>query len=891
MRWYPAVACLALLAAGAVGRCPPAPGIPLWGECTQQEECCAPGGFCRRQTAQYWQCDYAADRSNGMEVPCVDRKDEDGDDWRLRVPREGPFFTLFASCNQFSRDLLEDNYTSTTFSCTQHADDEGSARLTVTEACCVCQTDPTDPLFNSSRLNSNETNETTPRNESGTGMRNVTRNGTGTVTDRPSGAAEPTVGSGSDVIGVASAASVLIGGGAGLAMRQVLALDRTCFVSPSAALGEDPEGMLPGGGAAKQRALSEGSAMQHRAFIAFLHPTQLTVLGMTSAGMVVGGFIICGCATILILLLAACAPKSSHLAPLSDLGLIQVPSAALVPFMYFLQGISLGAFYLFFQIPSWGAYGVGFTAIVVCAVVLFYLAVQLRGGMKSGQAVYMLDTALESKWMEFLIGPGEWVARKDSLWIQRYAVVMRLYRREVLWFPVIDMASSLTLSGIHSVQTQNYSHCGLVKMLSAGLFSILLVLTVMYWPHARVRDAYTWIIILAVQTASATAFSIGFYNIAAEDTPVVTNTIRHCFDAGSLLATVAVVVIVMNLILDIVAVGYVITSGRVARLQTEAEALFDDVEKSRTDMITSNYSPGNNSPEPEEKDARDTATEKTSTLRSTAGMASLPPIPPGRKAGSCYILETHSENDLRPPSPTKSPVPPPVLSAFSPTSVLLSPTSKLRSVASAKHTFGELSGGTGQSTAGRPHIQTVQSRSASDWALLERAPTAGQEGATHRSPLAAMIPAPVPRKKVKDTRTPPMAPSATLLHRLAHSPSGGADGGGLLSKAVEKTAETSACSLPGAPVVVGGTPHPPPTSNVQAPQQGLVAGLLNGNIAYTTLASCGTDASPSRKRHVFGNQLGLRTSGLSEGLLTSPNKAGPGLKSVPRDVPPRDPDV
>eukprot|EP01061_Rhynchopus_euleeides_P011349 TRINITY_DN20910_c0_g1_i1.p1 TRINITY_DN20910_c0_g1~~TRINITY_DN20910_c0_g1_i1.p1 ORF type:complete len:389 (+),score=136.80 TRINITY_DN20910_c0_g1_i1:160-1167(+) len=219
---------------------------------------------------------------------------------------------------------------------------------------------------------------------------------------------------------------------------------------------------------------------------------------------------------------------------------------------------------------------VGIVCIVVCIVVPLYLFRTVAHSVPE-LAVYAKAETRTHPLTRLLLGHGEWVnTYRDTLWVQRYASVMKLYKQEVAWFAFVEFAGSFALSAVNSATTTNSVGCGHVKLASGIIFTALLALESWIWPHARFRDAVVDVIIMGVQAAAMYLMAIGYYKDDEKD---------WTFGVASSLLLVAVVLLLARTVVDIFVEIYIIITRRRRSLQEDVLRQLDRTNINHDDML------------------------------------------------------------------------------------------------------------------------------------------------------------------------------------------------------------------------------------------------------------------------------------------------------------------
>ena len=299
--------------------------------------------------------------------------------------------------------------------------------------------------------------------------------------------------------------------------------------------------------------------LNERQYPMALHPTRISLFGSEAAGVVVGNFAI----TVGFSLLAFLVVKTVSLAgcfasTLDTLGLCRFPSAPLFVFQYLLQGTALGAMALVFYPPSIALFLLGALTLFACVVVPCFVLREVTRGVPT-QGYYLNDeTTKDRRYLNALIGPGEWVSRQEkNMWSLRYASVTRQYRESWACYGFVDMSASLVIAAVQGPSTDTMTGCGHQKVFYGVVFLVLLTAEAVAWPRARTRDNYIMSAMLATQSFGMFLMGVGYYK---------GNPDSWVFVTASWLMMGAAGIMMIKVVLDIGAEGYILFSKRRGRL-------------------------------------------------------------------------------------------------------------------------------------------------------------------------------------------------------------------------------------------------------------------------------------------------------------------------------------
>eukprot|EP01064_Diplonema_japonicum_P003310 TRINITY_DN1214_c0_g3_i1.p1 TRINITY_DN1214_c0_g3~~TRINITY_DN1214_c0_g3_i1.p1 ORF type:complete len:623 (+),score=121.11 TRINITY_DN1214_c0_g3_i1:811-2679(+) len=295
-----------------------------------------------------------------------------------------------------------------------------------------------------------------------------------------------------------------------------------------------------------------------------LHPTGLVVEGSEAAGMVLGNVaIMVGFTVLCYVLVQGASHGGARVMPgvfegLDAQGWMRFPSAPLFLFQMFYQGTSLGGMQLVLHPPSAGAFVLGVLAMGFCLGVPLWVWNTVQRDIPT-KARYVADKQTKLMVVKLLVGPGEWVSvDRENHWVNRYASVVRTYREDVAWYSVLEFAASFALAGLQAVSVENLTQCGHVKLMSAIIFLILMVVEGALWPHARYRDAATDVVLLGMQLTAMLLMAAAYYEGDRGHWTMM---------LASRLLFLAVIVILIKVAVDVATEIYIIIKKRRARLQ------------------------------------------------------------------------------------------------------------------------------------------------------------------------------------------------------------------------------------------------------------------------------------------------------------------------------------
>eukprot|EP01065_Artemidia_motanka_P010602 TRINITY_DN15635_c0_g1_i1.p1 TRINITY_DN15635_c0_g1~~TRINITY_DN15635_c0_g1_i1.p1 ORF type:complete len:1220 (+),score=250.07 TRINITY_DN15635_c0_g1_i1:200-3661(+) len=173
------------------------------------------------------------------------------------------------------------------------------------------------------------------------------------------------------------------------------------------------------------------------------------------------------------------------------------------------------------------------------------------------RAAYQLD-AKGRKWLEFIVGPGEWVNVQDR-WTDRFGSVVKQYRPPFAGQAVMmQMCETVAVSILRASDRENRAVCVGVNCALAAVFLLHGLYCWFREPYARRRDL-VWELSTSVTVVLSTALSAA---------AIVVDDPEHWTVVVSMnLLLVAAVLLVIKVTLDVLTEMYVFVVKRRLRLQ------------------------------------------------------------------------------------------------------------------------------------------------------------------------------------------------------------------------------------------------------------------------------------------------------------------------------------
>ena len=238
-------------------------------------------------------------------------------------------------------------------------------------------------------------------------------------------------------------------------------------------------------------------------------------------------------------------------------GFLRLPSAPLLVFIFVYQGSTLAAMGLVLSGATAYFEMAGLAAVAVLAAAPFALARRVVRDVPA-KAVYARATG-RSGMVRALIGPGEWVnTSRDTLFVQRFACITRMYKQDRVWFFAVELAASFAISSVKSAKVETFVGCGHVHTAVGVVFFMLLILEGLVWPHVRQGTAVLDVILLALQGAAMFLSAAGYYHHTEG---------AVFFDTAGVLLQGAQWVMLARMTAEGLVEVYVLLSGRRTRLQ------------------------------------------------------------------------------------------------------------------------------------------------------------------------------------------------------------------------------------------------------------------------------------------------------------------------------------
>ena len=314
-----------------------------------------------------------------------------------------------------------------------------------------------------------------------------------------------------------------------------------------------------------------------RAMPRILHMTGIEIGGSEYAGALVANLSIAVAAGLLGFLALRLCTALGLASKLGDMqGFLRLPSAPLLVFIFMYQGSTLAAMGLVLSGVTAYFEMAGLAAVAVLAAAPFALARRVVRDVPA-KAVYARATG-RSGMVRALIGPGEWVnTSRDTLFVQRFACITRMYKQDRVWFFAVELAASFAISAVKSAKVETFVGCGHVHTAVGVVFFMLLILEGLIWPHVRQRAAVLDVIVLGMQGVSMFFTAHGYYN---------TGRSTWVFDTAACLLDGAQWVLLVNMAMEVLTEMYVFLSSRRSTLQ---ENVLVSTEKAELDRFTSEW--------------------------------------------------------------------------------------------------------------------------------------------------------------------------------------------------------------------------------------------------------------------------------------------------------------
>ena len=312
-----------------------------------------------------------------------------------------------------------------------------------------------------------------------------------------------------------------------------------------------------------------------------LHPTQWRLMGLSSAGMVVGNLALCGAFWVFARIVVEIVSKVVGRDVDVDVdGMCRFPSAPFFVFQFFHLGICIGAMALVFDPPGMLETLLGFAGVVLCSGVNVFFLFKIMRGVPL-EAHYMQDTTERSVAAEILVGSGEWVSRsEDRQWVRRYGSVLRAFRQEWACFMFADMAASMALAALVALPVDSNTGCGHRKTAISLLFFLMFCFEIWLVPRARIFEAYTESLTLLLQSGASLFTAAGYY---------IGDSTHWVFMCAVYLFTASAAVLATKIVCGAGVEVFKIYTGRVTRLQRMAWGVEEAVDAhliSQTSLTT-----------------------------------------------------------------------------------------------------------------------------------------------------------------------------------------------------------------------------------------------------------------------------------------------------------------
>ena len=280
-----------------------------------------------------------------------------------------------------------------------------------------------------------------------------------------------------------------------------------------------------------------------------LHPTQWSIRGSQSLGMVVFASILVTSSTIIFILAVVFLNKYRHVFPqswintLDNQGLLRCPSAPYFVFYVLYQGTTLSAARLAIQSSDVINIIVGSLVLIICSVIPVLMYKKVLQGVPDKAKYINCDPGTRTTLTKLIVGPGEWVSMSRSEhWVCRYRSILGIYKQRLAGYGLVESTSMLVISIISALPSEGNIQCGHVRVALCLIHFILLTAEIVSLPHVRFRDSTIDFVILSSQGTSLSLFAVSSY---------INDPMSWSGDVANRLLTLATACLFIKTILDI----------------------------------------------------------------------------------------------------------------------------------------------------------------------------------------------------------------------------------------------------------------------------------------------------------------------------------------------------
>ena len=299
-----------------------------------------------------------------------------------------------------------------------------------------------------------------------------------------------------------------------------------------------------------------GQPLAERTYPRALNPTQWSVLGSQTIGMVLGNIAICVAVLLLVPIASAIAQRC--VSTQDPLGLVRFPSTPFLLFQMLSHGVFLGGATLIAE-GTLGGIILGIVSLIGCIAVALWLFQQVTRYVP--ELVYFMVDPAKCR-VPYIVGQGEWVSRRAGLNVaSRYMSVLLPYVERFAYFAVVELFASFCLAAVQAMQPDDMIGCGHRKLFEAAIFLAMFFAEFCCHLHARPSDRIFETLINATQCAAMLSLAFSYYSQSTE---------HWGFPLASGLLMASVALLLLKTIVSGVGELYVHYLKRRARLQQMA---------------------------------------------------------------------------------------------------------------------------------------------------------------------------------------------------------------------------------------------------------------------------------------------------------------------------------
>ena len=299
-----------------------------------------------------------------------------------------------------------------------------------------------------------------------------------------------------------------------------------------------------------------------------LHPTQMSVAGHAAAGAIVFNVIITIGVYVLFRVLGAIVSSVSKIDPSA---FFRFPSIPIFIFLFLYQGTVLASFMLVFGLHNPLLTILGAVSLFLCVgipvVTCNRVVVQCRSN------AFVFNDSSRGRIATYILGKGEWINHNKGYdWVNRYTHLVKTYRKSTVWFTILKVMSSFSVSAAYSLRSGSRENCAHVRICSSIVMLSMLVLVMYTRPYRRPRDNHFTAMYFFCLSISLVLLSCSYYQ------PPKSSSAK-LFESMSAAANIVVLIVIgIKLVTDACSELYLIVKGVRNKLQ---QKYFDIIDRRR----------------------------------------------------------------------------------------------------------------------------------------------------------------------------------------------------------------------------------------------------------------------------------------------------------------------